>query len=445
MLTGDDVTARKASWLHDRPATARALVRPASTDEVANVIRLCAEHAVAVVPVGGNTGLVEGTLSTPDDILLSLERMNAIEEVDAVNGVAVVQAGVPLQALQQAAEEAGAQFTLDLGARGSATIGGAISTNAGGNAVIRYGMMREQVLGLEAVLADGSVVSSMNRMLKNNAGYDLKQLFIGTEGTLGIVTRAVIRLRAATRSSSTALVAVSDFASIPPLLRHLDAELGGTLTAFEVLWQDFYDLIVTNSERHGQPLPGDYPFYVLVEARGSDLDADVERFERVLGDCLERELIADAVVAGSGAQRDAFWAIRDDVDAIVDALRPAIAFDVSLPVEHAGVYTGRVHDRLRRRFGPAYRATTFGHLGDSNIHFILTIGDAPDEDRRELMGLVYEELRPFGGSISAEHGIGLEKREFLPVSRSDAEMALMRRLKAALDPDGLLNPGKVFA
>ncbi|MEM6512042.1 MAG: FAD-binding oxidoreductase [Pseudomonadota bacterium] len=444
VLIGEDVRARKASWLKDEPCGARAILRPASTDDVSQVVRLCAEQRCALIPMGGNTGLVEGTLAGPDDVLLSLERMNRIESVDVAGGTMTVESGVPLQRVQDAAIDAGLAFPLDLGARGSATVGGTISTNAGGNAVIRYGMMREQVLGLEAVLANGTVVSSMNRMLKNNAGYDLKQLFIGTEGTLGIVTRAVLRLRADMSSRNTALLAVDDFEQIPRVLRKLDAGLGGTLSAFEVLWQDFFDTVVTATDRHTSPLDGVHPYYVLVEARGSDQASDEARFERLLGDSLEADLIADAAIAQGSTQRDALWAIRDDIDNLVEDLSPAMAFDVSLPIADADRYTKRVHERLAHEFGVAYRGTTFGHLGDSNIHFMLTIGTTDHERQSAAMRIVYDELQPYGGSISAEHGIGVEKRPYLGISRSDTELALMRRLKDALDPHALLNPGKVI-
>ena len=444
VLTGDDVCLRKASWLSDEACEAMAILRPATTDEVAAVVRLCHEHGQPLIPLGGNTGLVEGTLAGSRDVMLSLERMKRIEEIDVVGGTAVVEAGVPLQAIQEAAEQAGLLFALDLGARGSATVGGAIATNAGGNAVIRYGMMREQVLGLEAVLADGTVVSSMNEMLKNNAGYDLKQLFIGTEGTLGIVTRAVLRLRSDMPSQNTAMLAVDDFDKIPRLLREVDAGLGGTLSAFEVMWQDFFDTVVSDSSRHAPPVGGGFPFYVLIEARGGDQVSDAERFQHVLERAFDRELVADAAVAGSGAQRQALWAIRDDIDGLVETLSPAMAFDVSLPIRHANTYTTAVHDRLGAEWPGVYRGTTFGHLGDSNIHFMLTVGTTDRDARQRAMQIVYEELQPYRGSISAEHGIGVEKRAFLGVSRNEAEITLMRNLKQALDPKAILNPGKVI-
>ncbi|MDH3748416.1 MAG: FAD-binding oxidoreductase [Gammaproteobacteria bacterium] len=445
ILTGDDVSARPAGWLRPSPTRARAIVRPATTDEVAEVIRACYDIGQSIVPIGGNTGLVDGTLSNESDILLSLERMKAIEAVDTVGCTMTVQAGVPLQFVHEAAEAEGLMFPLDLGARGSCTIGGNISTNAGGNSVIRYGMMREQVLGLEAVLADGTILSSMNRMLKNNAGYDLKQLFIGTEGTLGIVTRAVLRLRPALRSQNTAFVAVDDFNNISSLLNELGASLGGSLTAFEVMWADFYETIVDDSGRHQPPVSAGHPYYVLIEARGGDQDVDAERFQAALEEAFENALIVDAAFAQSVQQRRAMWAIRDDIDGLVEKLGPTIAFDVSLPIGNAENYAASVNRSLAERWPDTFRGTTFGHLGDSNMHFLLTIGSEDYEQQQQAMEIVYRELRPYGGSVSAEHGIGLEKKPFLHHSRNDIEIALMKNLKQAFDPDGILNPGKVFS
>jgi FAD/FMN-containing dehydrogenase len=444
VLTGADVAARPASWLRPEPSRAKAIVRPANTEEVAAVMRLCHEAGQTVIPVGGNTGLVEGATAGEGDILLSLERMNAIESLDETGCTMTVQAGVPLHSVQERAADAGLMFPVDFGARGSAQIGGAISTNAGGNAVIRYGMMREQVLGLEAVLADGTVVSSMNRLLKNNAGYDLKQLFIGTEGTLGIVTRAVLRLRPALRSRNTAFVAVDDYANVPLLLRHLGSALGGSLTAFEVLWEDFYDTVVVERDRHAPPVEAGHPWYVLIEARGGKQEEDAERFQAALEEALEAGLIADAAFASGDKQREAMWAIRDDIDGLAEILDPVMAFDVSLPIAHTADYVAAVKRRLGERWPDAFRGVSFGHLGDNNLHFLLTVGSDHHGEQSEAMAIIYDELKPYRGSISAEHGIGLEKRPFLGVTRNDGEVALMRALKQALDPRGLLNPGRIF-
>ena len=444
VLTGDDVSARPAAWLRRDPTVAKAIVRPRSTAETARVVARCHAAGQPIVALGGNTNLVDATLTGADEILLSMERMTSIESIDELGGTMTVEAGAPLTRIHEAAEDSGFAFTLDFGARGSATIGGAISTNAGGNAVIRYGMAREQVLGLEAVLADGTVVSSMNRMLKNNAGYDLKQLFIGTEGTLGIVTRAVLRLRPALKSRSSAFVAVESYDRIPKLLNSLGSSLGGALTAFEVMWADFYDAVTSERERHNPPFPADYPYYVLIESRGGDQASDSARFQATLESALETGLIVDAAIAESVAQRQAMWAIRDDIDGLLEKLDPIMAFDVSLPIGDAETYAANVNRRLGERWPATFRGTTFGHLGDGNLHFLLTVGSRDEAEQRAVMDIVYDELRPFGGSISAEHGIGLEKRDYLNHSRSDSEVALMKSLKQALDPSGILNPGKVI-
>ncbi|MBT8103160.1 MAG: FAD-binding oxidoreductase, partial [Gammaproteobacteria bacterium] len=279
VLTGDAVASRPESWPPMGGCQARAIVRPANTQEVSAILKLCNEQGQTVVVHGGVTGLVGGARTGPDDIVVSLERMTGMEPVDEVNRTLTVDAGVPLQKIQEVAEAAGLLFPLDFGARGSAHIGGAISTNAGGNSVIRYGMTREQLLGIEAVLADGTVISSMKDVIKNNTGYDLKQLFIGSEGTLGVVTRAVLRLRAAPRSQNTALVAIDSFEHLGNFLQSMDAALGGTLSAFEVMWNDFFSVIIGDGDKHGQPLATTHPFYVLLESTGGHQESDAARFE----------------------------------------------------------------------------------------------------------------------------------------------------------------------
>ncbi|MEM8816506.1 MAG: FAD-binding oxidoreductase [Pseudomonadota bacterium] len=443
VLTGDDVSGRAIGWANPASRVARAILRPASTEQLALAVRRCADAGQPVVTYGGGTGLVAGTDTSPTDVLLSLERMNRIETVDASGSTMTVQAGAILQSVQERAEADGFTFALDLGARGSATVGGAIATNAGGNSVIRYGMMREQVLGLEAVLADGTVLSSMNRMLKNNAGYDLKQLFIGTEGTLGIVTRAVLRLRPAMQSACSAFLALDRFEPIPELLKHLGSESGGTLSAFEVMWRDFYEALAETGN-HDLPLGREHAYYILVEWQGGDVEQDAARFESSLAAAVEAGWIADAAIAASERQRQAFWGMRDDIDGLREVLGDIVMFDVSLPISDAERYTSAVFERLRARWPEQFRGVTFGHLGDSNIHFMLTTGSDDHESHTEAMRIVYDELRPFGGSISAEHGIGTEKQPYLGVSRSEEEIAMMRRLKGAFDPANILNPGKVI-
>ena len=442
VLTGADI-AERAPWSGNGEGdSAPAVIKPRTPEQVATALRICHAHRQAIVPQGGLTGLVKATVTNAHTLALSLERLTAIEAVDPVNRTMTVQAGVPLQTVQERAETEDMMFPLDLGARGSATVGGNIATNAGGNRVIRYGMMRDNVLGLEAVLADGSVVSSMHPMIKNNTGYDLKQLFIGSEGTLGLVTRAILRLRQAPRSQNVAFVAVPDFACLTALLAHVDAGLGGQLSAFEVLWRDFYELVTTEPAKNRRPFDAITPYYVLIEALGSDQQADEARFEQVLVAAFEDGTIADAAIAKSQAERDALWAMRDDVGQ-VGRNAPIQTFDVSLAIGDVEDYVTEVNARLGKRW-PTYTNMVFGHLGDGNVHVIVGVGDGSAEARHAVEEIVYGCLVPHGGSISAEHGIGTEKQPWLAVSRSEPELALMAALKQALDPLGLLNPGKIL-
>ncbi|MCW5730094.1 MAG: FAD-binding oxidoreductase [Alphaproteobacteria bacterium] len=443
LLTGAEVTGRRAGpWAGSGTILAKAIARPRETAQVAAVMKLCHEARQPVIPFGGLTGLVHGTASGPDDLLLSLELMNQIEHVDPVGRTMQVQAGCLLQRIQEAAEHEGLLFPLDLGARGSCTIGGNVSTNAGGNRVIRFGMTRELVLGLEAVLADGTVISSMNSMLKNNAGFDLKQLFIGTEGVLGIVTRLVLRLREAPASQNTAFVAFADFPSVTAFLKHVDRRLGGNLSAFEVLWRDVYDLLTSPPATGRPPLERGAPFYALVESLGGDQESDDIRFTAALEAALESGLIVDAAIARNLAERNAMWGIRDDVGQF-QRFAPVTGFDVSLPIRDMDAYGETLARGIRARW-PEGRVWIFGHLGDGNLHVVVGVGSADEETKRAVDEIVYRPLAALGGSVSAEHGIGLDKKPHLGLSRNAEEITLMRRLKAMLDPRNILNPGKVL-
>ncbi|ABD87645.1 FAD-binding oxidoreductase [Rhodopseudomonas palustris] len=422
---------------------AAALVRPASTKEVSDVLRWCHAHNVAVITQGGLTGLVHGADAGPNDVILSLERMRAIEAIDPVQRTATVQAGVVLQTLQEAVEQYDLAFPLDLGARGSATIGGNAATNAGGNRVIRYGMTRDMVLGLEVVLADGSVVSSMNQLIKNNAGYDLKQLFIGSEGTLGVITKLVLRLREKPLATNMAFVGLDSFDAVAKFLKHSDRALGGTLSAFEVMWQSFYQLVTTAPAKGQPPIAQNYPYYVLIESQGADHELDTPRFHAAMEQALEAGLIADAAIAQSEADCQAFWALRDDVGQVVQGGLPVV-FDVSLPIAAMEAYAEGLRATLEAEIGD-HRLWIFGHLGDGNLHVVVQV--KPQNYlalRPKIEALVYRPLAACRGSVSAEHGIGLEKKPYLHISRNAAEIALMRTLKSALDPKGILNPGKIF-
>ena len=440
MLEGAAVRERAATLWHGR-VDAELLVRPRSTEQVSAILRLCHERGQPVVTHGGLTGLVNGADADARDIILSLESMNAIERVDVPGRTLRAQAGAKLGQVQRAAEENGMVFPLDLGARDSATVGGNISTNAGGLRVLRYGMMRNLVLGIEAVLADGTVLTSLNRMLKNNAGYDLKQLFIGSEGTLGVVTRAELRLVSRTRSQETMLAALPSFDALVELLGRLDSGLGGQLAAFEALWGNYYDYNTAPPAQNNAPLARGAPFYAIAETLGGDPEHDRARLESVLGEALEDGLLTDVTIASSETERRAIWAIREDVWQVKN-IAPLLTFDVSLPIENMKAYSEEVCGAVQAFAGPN-RAFVFGHMADGNLHLVIAAGDDA-ATRAKIEAMVYQPLAAIGGSVSAEHGIGLEKRDYLPLSRTAAEISTMRLLKNALDPKGILNPGKVF-
>ncbi len=424
------------------PASAApfAIARPGDVAQVSKILALCNAHRIPVVPQGGMTGLAGGAVPLAPALLLSLERLRTIEEIDVEAGTMTVQAGVTLAEVQAAAEARGLFFPLDLGGR-SAQIGGNASTNAGGTRVVRYGMMRALVLGLEAVLADGSVISSLGKVLKNNAGYDLKQLFIGSEGTLGVITRLVLRLQPKPASSCTALCALPSYAEALALLQRLRAGLGGQLAAFELMWPAFYHLATTLAGRQ-PPIAEGHELYVLVEALGSDTDRDAAQFEAVIAAALEAGVVADAVIAQSGAQARSLWEIREGSGAFRKFHSPSLPFDVSVPTSGIGAFVADCDARLRERW-PMAKILYLGHAADGNIHISIKLdGDAGSA--REMDDVVYETVRDWKGSVSGEHGIGACKRGYLGHSRSDAEVRLMRTLKAALDPAGILNPGKVL-
>jgi FAD/FMN-containing dehydrogenase len=437
VIDASALAARATSYWDPSPTQAKVLLRPESTQQVSDVMRLCHEAGQSVVVQGGLTGVVQGAVSTAEDVIISLERMNAIESVDELDGVAVVQAGAVLQAVQEQLADKGFLFPLDLGARGSCTIGGTIATNAGGINVLRYGMMRQLVLGLEVVLADGTIISSMNQMLKNNTGYDLKQLFIGSEGTLGIVTRAVVRLFPIPKSRQTALFATESFDAVTQILKRMQSDLAGTLSAYEVMWNRYFNL-VTQDGAHNAPMSRDYPFYVLAEAEGADPEADDNRFQRLLEVGLESGDVVDAVLPKSESERQALWLIREEFDPVL----PAYLYDVSLPIKAMSGYVDKLESELSAWRSDA-ECLVFGHIADGNLHiFVRPHEDGVHHDKSDE--IVYGCLDGLSGSISAEHGIGIEKKRWLGDSRNKDEIQMMRSIKTLLDPKNILNPGKVI-
>ncbi|MGJ8562348.1 MAG: FAD-binding oxidoreductase [Alphaproteobacteria bacterium] len=436
VLSSEDVTQRAISYWNSAPMTAKALLRPASTQDVSNALAICYAHKQKIVVQGGNTTCVQGTLTGPEDIILSLERLNKIIEIDTASATAAVEAGVVLETLQNAVKEKDLFLPLDLGARGSCTIGGNLATNAGGVNVLRYGMARAMVLGLEAVLPDGTILSSMDKMIKNNAGYDLKQIFVGTEGTLGVITRAVVRLMPRPVTQNTALVALPDFSAVAHLLNYLKKSLGPNLSAFEVMWGDYLKA-VTEPGWHTSPIDREHPFYVLFESDGSDPERDDGRFIEILEGAFNDGLIIDAVIPKSENERQSVWAIRDDFEAILNP-KPMHLYDVSLSISHMEAYVVAVKQKMTELL-PQSIAYVLGHVGDGNLHFFVQTRSDATNERQLSDQAIYEPLREYNGSISAEHGIGVEKKPWLTQCRSAAEINAMKRMKNSFDPAHILN------
>jgi FAD/FMN-containing dehydrogenase len=419
-----------------------ALTYPRSTQQVSAILKFCNERRIPVQPQGGMTGLAGGGVPLGPCVVMSLERMRAIKDLDVAAGTITVEAGVVMEAVQKAADAADLFFPLDLGGRGSCQIGGNVSTNAGGNRVLRFGMARDLVLGIEAVLADGTVIDSLRKVIKNNTGSDLRQLFIGSEGTLGVITGVVLRLFPKPRSVCTGICALDDYAAVIELLKRARLGFGAQLTAFEVMWPDFYELATTGLGRK-PPLPIGAGVYVLLETMGQDPAADQQRYEAVIGEALEAGIVKDAIVAKSGRESTDLWTVRDSPGEWQRTPHwPQLGFDVSVPTGEIAALMTQIQAELSRRW-PQLKTVYFGHVADGNLHASVRMNghSVPELDIEEA---VYEIVSRRRGSISAEHGIGSLKRKFLPYSRSPEEMALMRAIKQVMDPNGILNPGKVL-
>ena len=442
VLVGDAVEARyHTDWSGTPPVAPWALVRPRSTEEVSTALRLCHAHRVPVVPQGGLTGLAGGAVPVQGCVALSLERMHAIEDINARSAVMQVQAGATLQAVQEAAVEAGLVFGVDLGARGSCQIGGNVATNAGGNGVLQHGMMREQVLGLEVVLADGTVLPMLRPMIKNNTGYDLKQFFIGAEGTLGVITRVLLRLRPMPQAKATALVAMPSFDQALAVLQRMQRRFGNSVAAFELMWDNFVQASV--QWQHLQaPFAERHPFLALIDVDGKDEASLREAVEEALGEAMEAGDVVDAVIAQSQTQAKTLWKLREAPAELNTQMHPPINFDVSLPQSEIGKFADAIQAAFDARW-PGHFTLFFGHVGDGNLH-VSTDGASVHGECEAVEAELYRVVGAFHGSVSAEHGIGLHKKPFLAMSRTPAELAAMRAIKAALDPLGLMNPGKVF-
>lgn len=451
VLAGGDLTAYELDWRKRYRGQALAVVRPGSTAEVAAIVRLCNAHGIAIVPQGGNTGLVGA--SVPDasgtQLLLNMARLNKVRTIDAANLTMTVEAGCVLQSVQEAATDAGLLFPLSLAAEGSCTIGGNLATNAGGTQVLRFGNARELCLGVEVVTAAGEVWDGLSGLRKDNTGYDLRDLFVGSEGTLGIITAATLKLFPQPVAVTTALAALPTLDAAVELLQLARARLGAALTGFEVMGDYALGLVRKHFPQLPQPLPP-APWTVLLEQSDSEAEAHAQAlFEALLETALERGLISDAAVASNLDQSNAMWHLRESIPLAQSVEGPNIKHDIALPVSAIPRFVAETDAALLRSF-PGVRLVDFGHLGDGNLHYNVQAPAGCDAARflvdheHAVNTLVYDALAPFGGSISAEHGIGALKRDELAQRKSPVALSLMRSIKSALDPRGLLNPGRVL-
>ena len=450
LTASGDVAPYVVDWRGRYNGAVLAVVRPANTAEVAAVVRTCAEAGVPIVPQGGNTGMCGA--ATPDasgtEVVVSLARMHAIRALDRANATITVEAGATLVAVQHAARDADLMFPLSLASEGSCTIGGNLSTNAGGTAVLRYGNARDLVLGIEAVLADGRVWSGLRGLRKDNTGYDLKQIFIGSEGTLGIITAAVLKLFAVPRTRVTALAAIADLAGAVQLLRALKSAVGDRLVGFELISGAAMRLSRARQRSLPDPLPG-HPWYALVQADDSSDGAPLAALlEAALAEVAEKGIVTDATIAQSQDQAERLWALRENISEAQRREGPNVKHDISLPISAIPAFAEETEAAILTAF-PGSRLVVFGHLGDGNLHYNVAAPVGADAQRfigntPAINRIVHDRVVRLGGSISAEHGIGQLRRDELAHYKTPLDLELMRRLKSSFDPHGLLNPGKVL-
>lgn len=444
VLTGDRILERHHHiWHMDEPLNARVVLLPTSTQDVSEIMKICFENNQPVVVHGGLTNMVGSTETHADEVVISMERMSGIEELDTKSRTMTVIAGTVLENVHNAAKEQNLFFPVTFGAKGSAQVGGAIATNAGGLRVFRYGLMRNSILGLEVVLADGTIVSSLKKLIKDNSGYDLKHLFIGSEGTLGIITKAVLRLIEAPSSVNSGLVGCNSYDQVLEFLKLMEGRMAGALSGFELLWKETYLAMTQGPRVLKAPLPYDFDYYVLVETLGNDQERDRAVLQDGLEEALRLGLISDAVVAQSPQDHFRLWRIREDVDVLVAQCNHAQHFDVSLPISEIDNYVNKVLPSLMN-IPQVEKCFVYGHAADGNIHFMIGKSDKSESLTKHVNDVIYAQLVSFGGSVSAEHGIGLHKKDYLHLSKSPEEIQLMHSLKMALDAKGILNRGKIL-
>jgi len=430
-------------WKMDEPLDAIALVLPKRTREVSQIMKICYKSNQEVIIHGGLTNLVGGTETKSNQLVISLEKMDEIEEIDQKSRTVTVQSGVILEDLINAVAEKDLLLPLNFGAKGSAQIGGAISTNAGGLRVLKYGMVRQMVLGLEVVLPDGTIISSLKKIIKDNSGYDLKQLFIGSEGTLGIVTRVVLKLIEAPSTRHSAILGINDYENVIDLLKTLEKGLGGILSAFELMWDDTYKTMIEKSTSLIPPIKVGYKYYVFVETLGNNKEQDFNLLQNLIEKAINENIVVDGSLAETEKELNNLWQIREDVSVLDSNADYAQHFDISIPIPLIGNMVDSITENLKK-LSFVQNIYTWGHVADGNIHFIVGKENNSDDIIKKVNEIVYEPLKENNGSISAEHGIGLHKKNYLIKSRSKPEIELMKQIKHLFDPKKILNPGRII-
>ncbi|MEX0644244.1 MAG: FAD-binding oxidoreductase [Parvularculaceae bacterium] len=447
VFEGADRAPFLSEWRDRWPGEAALIIAPASTAEIAKVVSICADHNVAITPQGGNTGLVGGQIPFGTEILLSLRRMRMIRDVSPLDNTMTVDAGVTLAAAQDPPRDVDRLFPLSIGSEGSCQIGGVISTNAGGVNVLRYGNARDLVLGIEAVLPSGEIWNGLKRLRKDNTGYDLKQLFIGGEGTLGIVTGAVLKLFPRPKKFVTAFAGVPGAEEAVALLSHAQGATGGLVSSFELLSRRCIELLLKHIPNTRDPLASRHPWYVLMEFSSAS-DGLRDEVEKLLASAMDKSLLADAAIAGSEREAKEFWRMRHSMSEAINGEGLGARHDVSVPTADIPAFLAKA-DAVIAATAPGARVVAFGHIGDGNIHYDIVPPEgagkhALDEKRKTIEARIYDLIQSFNGSISAEHGVGRHKKEAVAARKSPVELAMMRAVKKALDPKGIMNPGKML-
>ncbi|RMZ83996.1 hypothetical protein DV737_g1389, partial [Chaetothyriales sp. CBS 132003] len=444
-----DIDAYNCDWMKKYRGHTQLVLRPKSVDEVSKVLKYCNDRKLAVVPQGGNTGLVGGSVPVFDEIVINLGRMNKIRSFDDVSGILVVDAGVILEIADNFLAEHGCIFPLDLGAKGSCQIGGNVATNAGGLRVLRYGSLHGNVLGIEAVLPDGTIVNDLTKLKKNNTGYDVKQLFIGGEGSIGIITGVSVACPQRCRAINVAYFGLPSYQHVQRAFKEAKTQLGEILSAFELMDGKSQDLVhqITGNKR---PLNGNYPFYCVVETSGSNTEHDSEKLEQFLEHVLGQEIVSDGVLAENETQLKALWSWREGITEAIGHLGATYKYDVSIPISELYQIVDDCQARMEEKglFGPDDKSKPviaivgFGHMGDGNLHLNIVVRRYSKEVEQALEPWVYEWIQQRQGSISAEHGLGLAKRDFIGYSKDNTMVKLMQQIKHLYDPNGIMNPYK---